>query len=418
MAHIRQPEFGRRLRKLREGRGLSQRDLAGDVVDPSYISLLESGSRLPTLQVVVQLGGALGVSLSEFIGPVTAPEQDGEDRNSRMVSDILARSSLDFGDLASAQERFTGAYESARQAGRVVAALDYGMALQEILDLRADQKARYAQLVELTPLAEELGISELVLAVEINRATAARETGRLSEALELAEHVVALIGNTTFANTGEHVRALGVLVALRCESGRLSQLTGPVQAMLDIADRLGSPAVSGRAHWVAGTAFAKLGDAERVERHVRHAKERLATPAISLREWARFCRAAASALLDVEADIGEIEQLVRGAKAALSIVDVPGETDLLRLVRARCALVFEDTDTALELTEDEPSGLAPADVVLLRVTRGRALRKAKRVDEAIEVLRGAARLAEELELYQLGTRIWREIDETRSDLGA
>src|SRR5437879_291292 len=170
LAHSRQPEFGRRLRKLREGRALSQRDLAGEAVDPSYISLLESGSRLPTLQVVVQLSGALGVPLSELIGPVTAPAQDDEDRNSRMVSDILARSSLDFGDLDSAQQRYTGAYESARQSGQVVAALDYGMSLQEILDLRADQKARYAQLVELTPLAHELGIPELLLAVEINRA--------------------------------------------------------------------------------------------------------------------------------------------------------------------------------------------------------------------------------------------------------
>lgn len=414
LGHVRQPEFGRRLRKLREQRGLSQRDLAGDVVDPSYISLLETGSRLPTLQVVVQLSEALGVSLADMVGPSTAPEPGDDDRDARLVSDILARSSLDFGDLADAQERFASAYASARRAGLVVEALDYGMALQEIFALRADHKASYEQLVELAPLATELGVPELVIAVEINTASAARQTDRLAEALELAEHVVATIGDTTFANTGEHVRALGVLIAVRCECGRLGDLSGLLETMLSMADRMDSAAMAGRAHWVAGVAYARMGDADAARRHIRYARDKLATPATSLREWAKFCRAAASALLDVAAGVDEVEQLVRGAQATLSMVEVPGEADLLRLLRARFALVRGDARTALELTEDEPVELSGVDRVTLRATRGRALRQLDRPDEAVEVLRAAARLAEDLEQYRLSTVIWRDIDEIRS----
>lgn len=414
LGHVRQPEFGRRLRTLREERGLSQRDLAGGVVDPSYISLLESGSRLPTLQVVVRLSEVLGVSLADLAGPSTAPEPGDDDRDARLVSDILARSSLDFGDLADAQQRYASAYTSARRAGLVVEALDHGMALQEIFALRADHKASYEQLLELAPLAAELAVPELALAVEINTASAARQTDRPVEALELAEHVVATIGDTTFANTWEHVRALGVLISVRCECGRLGELSGLLETMLAMAETLDSPAMTGRAHWVAGVAYARTGDAEKAKRHIRYAREKLATPATSLREWAKFCRAAASALLDVAADIDEIEQLVRGAQATLSMVDVPGEAALLRLLRARFALARGDARTTLELTEDEPVDLNGVDRVTLRATRGRALRLLERGDEALDVLRAAARLAEDLQHYRQSIAIWRDIDDIRS----
>lgn len=414
LGHVRQPEFGRRLRKLREERGLSQRDLAGGVVDPSYISLLESGSRLPTLQVVVQLGEVLRVSLAELVGPSTAPEPGDDDRDARLVSDILGRSSLDFGDLSDAQERYASAYASARRAGLVVEALDHGMALQEIFALRADHKASYEQLVELAPLAAELGVPELVITVELNMASAARQTDRLAEALELAERVAATIGATSFADTWEHVRALAVLVSVRCECGRLGELAGPLETMLAMADRLDSAAMTGRAHWAAGVAYARMGDADATRRHIRYAKDTLATPATSLREWAKFCRAAASALLDVAAGVDEVEPLVRGAQATLSMVDVPGEGDLLRLLRARFALECGDARTALELTEDEPVDLSGVDRVTLRATRGRALRRLDRRDDAVEVLRSAARLAEEVEQYRQSTAIWRDIDEIRS----
>ena len=40
------PTLGQRLRALRLERGLSQADLAGHLVSPSYVSLIESGRRL------------------------------------------------------------------------------------------------------------------------------------------------------------------------------------------------------------------------------------------------------------------------------------------------------------------------------------------------------------------------------------
>ncbi|MBQ1014874.1 helix-turn-helix transcriptional regulator, partial [Micromonospora sp. M51] len=64
---IAQPDFGRRLRRLRTERGMSQRDLAVGAVNQSYISLLESGTRVPTLEVVAHLVGVLGVPMAALV---------------------------------------------------------------------------------------------------------------------------------------------------------------------------------------------------------------------------------------------------------------------------------------------------------------------------------------------------------------
>src|SRR5216110_1257296 len=117
---IQQPDFGRRLRRLRTERGLSQRDLAGGLVSPSYVSLLESGARVPALEVAMRLAGTLGVPVGALVEQWEA---------TRLVQDLLARSAVDFGDLDQAGRRFTEAYELGRAAGDRVAMLEYGIAL-------------------------------------------------------------------------------------------------------------------------------------------------------------------------------------------------------------------------------------------------------------------------------------------------
>jgi transcriptional regulator with XRE-family HTH domain len=117
LGSIRQPEFGQRLRQLRERRGLSQREIAGDAVNPSYISLLESGARVPTLEVVVRLAKVLEVPLHELVGATSLLPEDTGDRGDRLVLDIMTRSALDFGDLDDAESRFRDAYKSATADG-------------------------------------------------------------------------------------------------------------------------------------------------------------------------------------------------------------------------------------------------------------------------------------------------------------
>jgi transcriptional regulator with XRE-family HTH domain len=59
--------FGERLRTLRRAAGLSQTELAGDGLSPSYISLLESDRRRPSPAVAAQLAAQLGCSTSQLL---------------------------------------------------------------------------------------------------------------------------------------------------------------------------------------------------------------------------------------------------------------------------------------------------------------------------------------------------------------
>jgi transcriptional regulator with XRE-family HTH domain len=416
---ITQPEFGQRLRRLRIERDLSQRDLAVGVVNPSYVSLLESGARVPTLEVALQIARALGVPLRELVSDASVIDEPESQRSAgeRLVRDLLARSAVDHGDLPAAVERFRHAYQEARDAGRPVAALQYGFALDEILGLQAEHEARYQLDVELADLAAAAGAPELVIKVRIERASAARQIGRLAEAARETEHAHREIEGTAFFQSGQHVRLLSIMISILCDTGSTAEVPTLVDEMLSIADKIvGSRPLSGRAHWTASVAYARIGDQQRAVDHVRHASQILAGPATSLRDWAHFSRSATSALLDAEADLAEIERFLEAARAAVAAAALPSEAPLLASVEVRYALAAGDHERALRLSEqiDEDS-LAGFELVRLLIAKGRALHRAGRVPEAVAELRRAARHCDEMAAYQLASSVWREIDQIRGD---
>jgi putative transcriptional regulator len=68
--------FGKRLRELREARGLTQEQLAGGAECSRFTVLkVESGSQEPAWPLAVAFARALGVSVADFLpdGPTTRP---------------------------------------------------------------------------------------------------------------------------------------------------------------------------------------------------------------------------------------------------------------------------------------------------------------------------------------------------------
>jgi transcriptional regulator with XRE-family HTH domain len=64
----RQRELGRRIRELRDDRGMSQEALSLNAnIHRTYIAQLESGIRNPSLEMTAKLALALGVDLSELM---------------------------------------------------------------------------------------------------------------------------------------------------------------------------------------------------------------------------------------------------------------------------------------------------------------------------------------------------------------
>src|SRR3954451_20948301 len=98
--HIDSPrDVGLRLKAARERAGLSQRQLAFPGCTAAYISRLEAGARVPSLQMVNQLASRLDVS-----GPwlATGVEPAISDPSELLDAEVALR----LGDVAGAERQF------------------------------------------------------------------------------------------------------------------------------------------------------------------------------------------------------------------------------------------------------------------------------------------------------------------------
>ena len=68
--------LARRLREARRHADLSQRALARDICTPAYVSRLEKGERIPSLQLLRRLAGRLGVDTDELASGVPSGSAD------------------------------------------------------------------------------------------------------------------------------------------------------------------------------------------------------------------------------------------------------------------------------------------------------------------------------------------------------
>lgn len=79
---------GRRLKKARLNAGLSQRELAFEGCTAVYICRIESGDRVPSLQVLRELARRLKVDEEDLAGTKTAADQAREERYKTYVAPL------------------------------------------------------------------------------------------------------------------------------------------------------------------------------------------------------------------------------------------------------------------------------------------------------------------------------------------
>lgn len=417
---IRQPQFGYRIRQLRAQRGLSQRQLASDTVSASYVSLIESGIRTPSAQVVVHFARILRMPLSELVNSADlllddpdrarAAAQAGPrgayDEIDRLVREFLARGA----DPGEVRAHLVAAYRDAADRDDPVAMLRCGTVLQRYHSLEGDEKARLRLMAELSGAATASGTAEFAVRAATDHAAAARDAGHYPQAQEQLSVAARLIDHGGLSGSMEHLRLLSVEVSVLAEVGDRAGVLSRVDALLDVAETA-EPFWRGRALWAAGVALGRAGETGRTVTCVRAATRLLAGPDTSATDWARFLRSAVSALLDAGADLAEVERYVHAARTVLG---APGEDAVTAVLRARYALARGDAATAWQIScavpDDAVSGY---ELIRLVLTRGRAAAALGRVDEALDRLRAAARCAEEMSAFQLAARIWRELDDLR-----
>ena len=140
--------LGERLRRLRQERGLSQRDIASPGVSYAYVSRIEAGARQPSVKALRKLARKLGVS-AEYL-ETGRDVHPGEERELRL-SQAALRLRLEE-DLAEPEKDFRAVLDEAALDGDADAVLRARLGLGEVAFRRGDYREAVRQLEE--PLAE------------------------------------------------------------------------------------------------------------------------------------------------------------------------------------------------------------------------------------------------------------------------
>lgn len=78
--------MGKRIRRLRAGLNMTQKEAAKKMgISLSYYGHIERGSRVPSIETLMRVSSALGVSLDSLI----FQQNTGEDKKTRILHSIL-----------------------------------------------------------------------------------------------------------------------------------------------------------------------------------------------------------------------------------------------------------------------------------------------------------------------------------------
>ncbi|HEY0416680.1 MAG TPA: helix-turn-helix domain-containing protein [Gaiellaceae bacterium] len=398
--HIDTPkEVGRRLRDARLRASLSQRQLAFPGCTAAYISRLEGGARVPSLQMINQLAVRLGVSSQWLATGVEPPSSsDGGELIEAEVAlrlgetdhaEELYRAHLDpgnphraaalagLGQVAFRRERFDEAIPLLEQAlearnrralaepgvvdtlGRCYAisgALESAIALFE---------GAVAEAAEVDAPLEELRFSVLLANALIDAADFGRAESALARVIRVAEE------------TGDPLtRARVYWSQSRLHSMRHEpQLAGRyARRALEILERTENDAYVGMAYHLLAHSEVQAGHGEEALRLLARGRELLG-PELSARDDARFSTEESRALILA----GRSRDAARAAAHALELLDAlgPGDRGLAYVALADVFRVVEDRDRAKML-------LGQALDLLLAHGAVRALEAARPLAEILE----------------------------------
>jgi transcriptional regulator with XRE-family HTH domain len=408
-------EFGRRLRTLRQQRGLSQSELAAGQANQSYGSMLESGKRTPSLEIIMRLAERLGVpptALTDDLALRGIKTEQANQESQYLALQIRARGAMDLGDLDAARGSYENIYALAAADGDAHWTIAAGLSLDGILQLLGDNDARYRLMADLSRVADTQ-VVDVRFKLKISWADAAWDIGRLREAESLLRDALDLLHRAHLEGTTEHVRALGMLIVLRCDLGDDHGNDRLITQMVEAVTTGGRAPTIGWAHWSASVAYALMEVPDAALDHLAHA-EALAAGFISRGEWAWFCRSAASVLLSAGGDLDRVRHFLDQAAEALRHHSSPGQHTRLNTVAARYEFAAGRAEAAerlcAELLDETRPVLTPVDRARMQELRARSLLELGRTDEAATAFRAAAETFEAIGAYRWSARAWRQLN--------
>lgn len=374
--HVDDPvAVGQRLRQAREAAGLTQRELSFVGCTAAYVSRIEAGARVPSLQILREFARRLDVDV-EYLA-TGRPNDDG------LSSELLeAEVALRLGDEERAAELYESARESADSpAARARAELGLGR-----LALRRGELAEGVALLEQALDSDELGPGDASAAANaLGRSYAAH--GRYDEAFALFDRFL-----EAARRRGDHfdqVRFALLLANAYIDHGDYGRAHAALGGVLDLARQTIDPMVRASLYWSQSRVHHLQGEADRAAEYAR-----LALATLKASEQTLEAARALLLLAFIENDRGNPEAALELVDEGEPIVTAAGQTTdaaMFTIERARALSALGEAEAAVELL----LGIGPR---LAAASPGDAARAYSAV---ADIYRNQGDTARALELYEL-----------------
>ncbi len=393
--HVPDPgKLGERLREARERAGLSQRALAFSGCSAAYISRIEAGERIPSLQLVRELGRRLGVSEDYLIsGEEAAPAEP--------MPLIDAEIAFRLDDVEEAQRLYEQALaDPAREAEHVDALTGLGkVALRDGRPTEAIERFERALSLaggdpsELPSLAESLG-----------RAYA--QTGELVPAIALFERCAARYADD--ADPVHFIRSSCLLGYALIDNGDFSTAEQVIARALNRGRDVSDPYTRARLYWSQSR---RLGEQSKSEASARYA--RMALETLRVTEDTYLLALAHQLLAHAYLDAGRAEEaseVLREARPFVQATATPIDLAYFEIEEARAHAALGNHEeaaavalsAAARLSEARPNDAARAYQLLSDVytSLGERERGRELLELAIGMLEGLPRTRYLIDAYR------------------
>jgi tetratricopeptide (TPR) repeat protein len=311
---------GRRLRDARERAGLSQRQLSFEGCSPAYISRIEAGERIPSLQLLREMGRRLGVS-EDWLATGLDRDVLSEDRTL-----LDAEIALRFNEIDTAEELYGKALEAATTNAERARAL---AGVGQIAFERGDPRRAVENLEQALALSRSEAADQPSLADTLGRAYAMLDD--VEPAIRLFRQSLERANERK--NSPEAVR-FGVLLAnAYIDKGEFGEAEAVLKRTVEKADNARDPVFRARIYWSLSRLHALQNEPGLAARYARKALELL-----ELTEHTTYAARAHQLLAHVELDRGEPGEALRLLDRGLPLVEESGnkvEQALFQLEKAR-----------------------------------------------------------------------------------
>jgi tetratricopeptide (TPR) repeat protein len=376
--HVDDPAaVGRRLRQAREAAGLTQRDLSYEGCTAAYVSRIEAGARVPSLQILREFGKRLGVS-ADYLATGGA----GGD----LSSDFLeAEVSLQLGDEERAAELYRAARDNA-DSPAAVARAQLGLGR---LALRGGDMAHGTELLE-----EALDSGALDPG---DASTAANDLGRSYVAQSRFDEAFALFGRflddaRRRGDRFEEVRFALLLANAYVDSGDFGRAQATLAEVLDLARQTTDPMFRASLYWSQSRVHLAGGEPDRAAEYAQ-----LAIATLKASEQTLAVAGALLLLAFIENDRGNPEAALELIAEGEPIVAAAGQTTevaMFTVERARALAALGEDEEAVELL----LGIVP------RLNAAAPKDAARAYLAVADVFRKQGDTARALELYELAVQ--------------